>query len=430
VPSARSPTHASDLSVNTIVTTATSERPGLPLAYRILVAAYIPAILLFSYRADLTLGAKIIALLMVVAFGAYAFSSQRRIVIPLVYRLWLIWFLIALLSATFADPYPTGRLLTVVQVTAIGFLITHFLIWNGSTRFYWITFVGAALVSLAFYWSDPATFTTGGQVAGTLGNANHYGNVLVIALIFSFVGALTEKRLLSRVIFLVASVILFAMLLYTASRQSWLAALLAGAVVLLLYLDRSRTGGVKSFIPALVFSFLVGLAALYYLVTSEFWYRMDVVLDTVEMGDLGVADASFATRVWLYVRAWEIAWQHPWLGVGLGNFERQPMSDVQLGPIQMYSHSNYMEILSTTGFMGFIVFFSMYAVLMMNIVRSYSRRADAALFAAHCRASGLLTALLVFDLGLVTYYDKWWWLAFGYLVAELSLISDSKTQMR
>lgn len=67
-------------------------------------------------------------------------------------------------------------------------------------------------------------------------------------------------------------------------------------------------------------------------------------------------------RTILYQEGWRIFFKNPVAGIGLGNFQ-------VLSSLQSYSHSDYMEILSTTGLIGFVFYFLIYPKLIVRIWR-------------------------------------------------------------
>ncbi len=67
-------------------------------------------------------------------------------------------------------------------------------------------------------------------------------------------------------------------------------------------------------------------------------------------------------RYQMYQDGWNMTLENPFFGVGLGNFGQHFWTG-------QYSHSNYMEPLATTGFPGFILYQSFYAILLFKSLR-------------------------------------------------------------
>lgn len=75
------------------------------------------------------------------------------------------------------------------------------------------------------------------------------------------------------------------------------------------------------------------------------------------------------TRTNLYREAWKLFLDKPVTGVGLGNF-------MIYSVYRAYSHSEYAEVLSTTGIIGFVLYFSCYVLLFRRIQRIIKSTSD------------------------------------------------------
>ncbi|HEX03529.1 MAG TPA: O-antigen ligase family protein [Bacteroidetes bacterium] len=67
-------------------------------------------------------------------------------------------------------------------------------------------------------------------------------------------------------------------------------------------------------------------------------------------------------RINMYLDGWQMFLDNPIFGVGLGNYRL-------LSPYQSAAHSDYMEILTGTGIIGFVLYFSMYFVGLARLLR-------------------------------------------------------------
>lgn len=167
-------------------------------------------------------------------------------------------------------------------------------------------------------------------------------------------------KLAFRLALLPLPVLLALTVVSSASRKSF-AGLLAFALLWLAFCYGRR---VLRSLPAmmLVTAVLVGLGWLSYYALQE--TRLGRRYESAAR-DRGLDD----TRTGMYRRAWELFLDYPIAGVGLGGFTRVSGFDT-------YSHSDYAETLSTTGVVGFILYFSIYAVLWSRIARVRRRTND------------------------------------------------------
>lgn len=407
-------------------------RPGLGVFVRLLLMAYVGAVILFSFREGLTIGAKLLGVVLGIGFILLAKSSGRPIYVPTMYRIWLVWLFLAIVSAVQASSIGLAviKIVTLIQIVLVGFMLTNYLLWNGSTRFYWLTIMAATLVSSAMVWMSPATFSDwDGRVVGTLGNANAYGALLVTGLIITLVGAIDSNERMRKVLFFAATAVFFLMVLKTGSRQAVLGSFVGGATVLGAYLLQVRRRRLDYFLLAMIVIVAMIVIAVTYVSSSEFWPRIQNAIDAAKSMDVSGADTSLKGRLWLYARAWEVAVDNPFSGIGLDNF--RSVTGVAIGlNVGTYTHSNYMEILVSTGFPGFLVYFSMYFLVLRQLLRSRKLIHGGQYFGSYTRVLALFVALVVMDFTSVSYYSKVMWIVFPWVIAELVMMDSRHVRSR
>lgn len=398
-------------------------RPGLGILYQLLIAAYIAAVVLFSYRENLTLAAKAVGALLGIAFVFLAFAKGKRIVVPITYRIWGAWFGLALVSCALAEYIEVAvyRALTLVQVASVGFLVTNLLIWNRSTRFYTTALIGVAVASTVMVTASPGTFAgIDGRVHGTLGNANTFGVLLSISMVLSLITALGTRKLFAKVLFLCAAAVIFIMLLQTGSRKAMLAGVLMGGIlVCIAYLYKSGAAKIQSFFAALIVVAALLPAGIAFLINSDFWFRTERVIE-VFRGDSSNADSSLVGRLWLAQRAIDVAVANPVLGIGLDTFRMTRGAEIGVS-VGAYSHSNYLEILVSTGVLGFGLYFYIYWLWFKKLYTLRRYLKSQTHFSRYAMVAIVTTMIAVMDVGMVSYYDKVMWLVLPWLVAELHL---------
>jgi len=397
---------------------------GLSAAYRLLIVAYILSIVVFAYRAGFTVVGRGVGALVGIGFLLLAISGSRRISFPVGYKIWAAWFGFAALSAVQANDVTIAlnRVLTLVQIVPLAFLITNMIVWNGRSDFYWRGLLFAGGVSIAMVFMNPLEFQgLDGRVFGTLGNANAYGALLVTCVVLMLVEAIRTRSWLLRILMIAILAVFVIMAGQTGSRQAIIGVLAGGMFVGTGYVWRLTKTRAMSAVGVIgIFAggmFLV----LGYLATTDFWFRMDTAVEAAVTGTTQGADNSIIGRVELYVRAFEAALDDPVFGVGLDNF--QTLSGSMGGStLGTYAHSNYMEILATTGFFGFFLYFSMYYRWIRDLVRRIPVLFDSSDFHIVLRAVSLLGVFLLLDLTSVSYYQKFHWLIFAGLMADLVLL--------
>lgn len=401
-------------------------RDKLGLIYKAAIAAYIFTVVILSYREGMTVFAKGAAIVLAGLFVFRAATSGEKIFFPIEFRLLFAWFMVGLVSSALSQESATAlvRVITLLQVYPIAFIIANLLYWNGDTRFYWLTLVVAGVASGLITLSDPMRFSgEDGRIFGTLANANAFAALLAVAVAVCL-GAITGT---TNVILRLGGLALAGFFLYlvarTGSRMGMLASVGAAVVVMLCFRASRRGRGATRTIAILLFGCLLVGGILYYLGSSEYADRLQALTAGARKGDLGATgDTSLYNRVLLYKKAFELALSHPLLGVGLDVFRT---AGIQFRQIGNNSHSNYMEILASTGLIGAPIYFAMYYFWWRRLWRSRVALSNVELASRFAIAVAVAAQMLVFDLAWVTYYEKLTWLVLSGLIVESHLISRS-----
>jgi O-antigen ligase len=149
-------------------------------------------------------------------------------------------------------------------------------------------------------------------------------------------------------------------LVSTASRKSFIGFLLFTTLWLLFCYSRAALKSTLS-----LFLVVTVVFGVYFILTSML--PGSQLVERLEAVDhAGVLDV---TRTNLYREAWALFLAKPVTGVGLGNF-------MVYSAYRAYSHSEYAEVLSTTGIVGFVLYFSCYILLFRRIQRILKTTTD------------------------------------------------------
>jgi O-antigen ligase len=409
--------------------------PGsaLPLLYKAAVLLYVCAVVLFSYREGMTLYAKGAAIVVAGLFAFRYFVGTDRLQFPLEYRLLGVWFLIGVIASALSPEldYSLPRILTLAQLFPIAFMLSNFVFSNGDGRFYWAIVVAAGALSGVVTLVDPMRFSTiDGRVYGTLGNANTYAVMLVSCVAVSLAGMVGVRGLLRKAICVGAGVFFLYLVLRTGSRMGMLASLIAVAVAVWAYQGTGspQSRGVTRRLYWLVIAAVLLGGAVYFVTSSEFNDRLENLFSALDKGDFGsVGDNSLKSRALLYVKAFDLFLESPLIGVGLDVFATAGIDYRQIGN---NSHSNYMEILSSTGLVGALLYFAIYVIWWRRLL-ALRRVLRGEMFAGRLALLlSLSAAFLVIDLAFVTYYAKVTWIVFAGMIGEFALLERHARLLR
>lgn len=401
----------------------------LGLFYKLAVLVYILAVVILSYREGMTVYAKGAGLLLLGQFLFRITIGGERIFLPIEMRVLVGWFILGVLSSAFSKDPATAlpRIVTIAQVIPLGLILCNFIVWNGEGRFYWWSVLGAGVLSGALTLLSPQSFTgIDGRVFGTLGNANAFAAMLATGVAIGASTLVGSSPLWVRGIGLASAAFFLYLVGETGSRMGMLACLAAVVVIFICY---QMTASVKR-IGRLVAISVVGVSlvvgSLSLISSSQFVSRLEALTSAAEKGDFGaVGDNSLRDRAMLYRKAFELTLENPLIGVGLDVFRT---ADIRYRTIGNNSHSNYLEILASTGIVGAILYFSMYFFWWRRLLYLRPLLRDEKLAGRYALSLAVAAQFLIFDLAWVNYYEKLAWVFLAGLIAESHLLLRSVRQ--
>ena len=137
---------------------------------------------------------------------------------------------------------------------------------------------------------------------------------------------------------------------------------------------------------------------------SSMGERLTLSWETITGTGYGQREGSTAARMAVAQIAFNVMLEHPLTGIGLANLGAYT-------PHGLSGHSDYVEVGANTGFPGFFLYFSIYAILWYRAgrIRKYSQDASIVRTAGLVRT--LVLVILITDLGNTYYYDKATWAA-------------------
>jgi O-antigen ligase len=263
--------------------------------------------------------------------------------------------------------------------------------------------IGLVEVNFDLYFPETTRFQ------GTSINPNITASFMLYSMFLSIIYIQINKSSLS--LFLSLTNIIFALyvILLTVSRTSLV---IASGVLLIFILHNFFDKEKRKYI------ILITIAIVIFLLYSDTTKMMETINFALKrigfifdslMGE--GKEYSANERMELIEIGWEMFSQSPILGKGIHTVEY-----VTKG---WYTHNNYVELLATTGIIGFVIYYSIFILLGEHILKIDDMWLKIYL-------SLFVISILMFDLGGVTYYDKLTLLIFiliGY-IAERYQVQD------
>jgi putative inorganic carbon (hco3(-)) transporter len=262
------------------------------------------------------------------------------------------------------------------------------------------------------------------RAAGPIGEANRYGQILVVLLPLAALQFATEKAARLKALALLAAGLIFVGLLLTLSRGNLLAAVLAFALAGCLgLLKRRQIFGTLAGAALLIGIFQPGVIAR--MATLE---RLDAFLS--ESRNDAAPDSSAIRRYVENVAAWRVFVDHPLLGVGPGHFAAYYSNDYgnRLGLVEQMGnyrgHNLYLETLAETGVVGFSCFVAIYAAVVRGLWKQRRRwlQRDRQLALVATSFLVLLAAYAVSGIFDHLSYQRYFWLMLALAYAAMRIV--------
>jgi O-antigen ligase len=267
-------------------------------------------------------------------------------------------------------------------------------------------FQGVTPSSLSFDYQIP------GRVVSVLGNPNTYAIALCVGLMICVYFIEEHQNKLLRILLIGVSLLFAYQVMFLAgSRKGILTLFLAPGVYILLRhysIHRKISAGVLIQSSLLIGLVVWGLSAV--LQHSEFAYRLS---------NIGT-DISTTNRIAFIQWGVKNFWSRPIFGYGGDQFRAYwPGGNI-------YSHTNYIELLFNNGLVGILVYYSFFVTLFRGFYIAFQEQR---LSARDFRWSMTVIVILLFwDTAMVSYYDKFIWIAYSLLVAVYTMTVDVKPE--
>ena len=236
-------------------------------------------------------------------------------------------------------------------------------------------------------------------------NANTIGYSFAISFSFLLYFILVKKE--KKIWNYLLGIILLVMIIFTESRITFLLVIgnLFGLIILT---SRSK---IKTCIKILVLLILFLILGLRIEIIREKLFQRIFILIEFLSGNNVTLDGSASIRKDLVLEGLKLIPQKLFLGYGLGEF-------TSYSKWKLYSHNNYIELLVSSGIVGFFSYYLMYFyLLILNVKFLFRKKKIIYPF--------LINSFLLFllELGHVSYYDRFWslFLCLNFIVVNVLL---------
>lgn len=356
---------------------------------------------------------KVFMLLFFLGIAFKIFASGTRIVLgkSVILPFFFVFYEIISCAWAFNQEVAISQLVTQLQLFVLFFFSYVYIKKIGRLEDYYnamyLSGIGLIFYSLYVYGGLSgflAIMSTGHRMGDLIGNQNTYGlvfaNAALVALYYFFFN--NEKRYI-----LLAGLFIFFGLSSGSKKVVFL--LILGLFFLIL-----SKYGVRKLFKVIVYSFtsvLVGLVLIHLPLFSTILERLESYLSIT-------GNISDNIRAELIRFGLELFVENPFLGYGLNNYYLFHWSGV-------YSHNNYIELLVSLGFIGFIVYYLIFIKSAITLIRKKKY-----LKPIHFLLAFSILSSFIFDYGMVQFYSKDIWILMGVMLAEVDNILMIRSESR
>ena len=397
-----------------------------------LIAVYIVSVMFFSYTEGMSVYTKLVAVLVILCTGYLVVRLKRLPLLPPTYKMiiaWLVYASIGMLvavnqAATFA------KLLTVFQVIGISILLSNAIVQTRQFEAPWFIFLlSTVCVSIYTLLNKTQLSSFDGRLNGTFGNANMFGLVLLVAMLYGLYFIVSHRHWIYKLFVLGLMSVIFYTLIQTGSRKAIVGLFLIGGGFTFFYIWflAKRNIGKALFVFAAAISLLA--AGLTYVANSDHAHRFQRIFDSYTSGNQAKLGASEKGRIQLLSKGIEETLNNPVMGVGLDNFKFLTSSGV-LGGVGVYSHANYIEVAVSTGLIGLFIYYGAISLVFFKLVKRIKRSYSAEEQYFFGFNLFILFMSLIYDFAMVSYYEKTSWLVLGMVIASTYRIFPQRSPKR
>ncbi len=329
----------------------------LGFVWRVALFAFAVGMLLVERYPSFSMPNRILGIV-IAGFGVVVILRNRRVFGTelKLFALFILWATVSGLLVASSKSEMADVLRLVAQNWALTMGVVAYCWWRGSASdvFRGLLLVGVIVTVFMFLGGEAAEvkMTAGRRAQSLVNNPNYLGFLALWGLMsIAWLWPSAARSRIKRWVCIGLVPALVFVIVLSASRKTFLILL----VFAMLWFLLSQRGSVVSLQRRTVALAAMGIIG---------WITVSSFLpgSTLEQRiDKAERDPQFSSdRLNLYGIGVDLFMSAPVTGVGLGNFARAS------GQSQ-YSHSDYMEILSTTGAVGFVLYFSIYGVVLWRL---------------------------------------------------------------
>lgn len=328
----------------------------------------------------------------------YSFSLKLKIQNEvIIYFLWILWSLSGFYIAIDQTLYQ-NMLLRIIQIGTLLFVITNLTAYHRDLSLVLLSIsIGGIILALFSYFSGEfriaSEIESNTRAVSFIGNANSFAYHLLFVIFAMFYFRERRTSFWKSILIILVITLSVIGIIYSGSRKGFF------GILIFMSLCFFYSHGKKFFkSPIITLTILL-------IISGSIYFIMDYVFDNTYLGERfkNIQDHSNETRIQLYLGGFKMINDNMVFGVGLDNYRVLVSSG-------LYSHSDYIEVLTNTGFIGFILYFSIYLILWLRLNRIRSLTSNLSLLNTIGILKASIITILIMALGRPNITSKLTWI--------------------
>ena len=369
----------------------------LRLVIEILIFVYIASVYVMSYDVAFNIISRALALILIGLLGMYTIlrKSFRFSALFIYFGLFVLFCICSCLWAVDLSESLSSSF-TMVQIFVLISLMYEYIASEKKINYFLfvLSIAGTifAIYTVAYFGLEEyiAGIEDGLRVGSEINNLNAIGMMCVGTCILNIWQMFFEKKYYH----IVFAVICFFVALGSGSRTAIVG--LVFAIVFLFVLKGNSYKKIKSILQLAII--IVVLYAILKLPAFEsFMLRIEQMING--FFGKGEVDNSSTVRLKMIRVGFESFLENPILGIGIGN--SHIITAEHFGGWETYLHNNYVELLATTGIVGTIIYYMLFIIPAVKMIKPALAQNKLAIL-----SEVVLAVNLVFHIGTVDYYNK------------------------
>lgn len=413
----------------------------------ILFLLYISSIIIISMMPIGNIISKGFGLLFIFYFFIfYVYWLKGKIYVSKEFIFIFIWLMLCLVSGFFASKIDLViiKLETIIQLILF-FIAGYSIIIQGkiTEKHIFYTFILSTILVILYgmaIYEPISGFAYKNRIASTTGNPNNLAVFGSFAYIFCLYLVVIEKKISKKIFLTILILIIIYGIINTHSRQGIVMLMGSSIVYGLIRVihnfknNKNKLIFVRNILLISSSLIILSFIGFQYLSESAYYFRIKTLLSFLKVGVntstvniAKIVDYSAYERTQFIIYGIKIWFDNLLFGVGLDNFR---VVIKQYWPISnpLYSHNNYIELLSTIGTFGAIAYYMIYFSVIRRLVLliKHAKHTAKEINLVHILITSIFS-LMILELVTVSYYRKYTWVV---LILTISLSDRLMSQKK